>query len=96
MYPSKSILDKEMRFLDIKRNTKGITLLQNMWGVQNKPIDSNRDLDEEVYMKQTEGFSSRDAKHLACKLKKSTYMDWNKLAVSGTWNSVMSSLYLGL
>ena len=33
----------------------------------------NRDLEEEVYMKQPEGFSSSDGEHLVCKLKKSIY-----------------------
>ena len=31
------------------------------------------DLEEEVYMKQPECFSSRKGKHLVCKLKKSIY-----------------------
>ena len=33
----------------------------------------NRELEEEVYMKQLEGFSSSDGDHLVCKLKKSIY-----------------------
>ena len=33
----------------------------------------NCDLEEEVYMKQPEGFSSREGEHLVCKLKKSIY-----------------------
>lgn len=33
----------------------------------------NRDLEEEVYMKQFEGFSKDDENHLVCKLKKSIY-----------------------
>ena len=33
----------------------------------------NGDLEEEVYMKQLEGFSFREGEHLVCKLKKSTY-----------------------
>ena len=33
----------------------------------------NGDLEEEVYMKQLEGFSCNDGEHLVCKLKKSTY-----------------------
>ena len=33
----------------------------------------NGDLEEEVYMKQLEGFSSSNGKHLVCKLKKSIY-----------------------
>ena len=33
----------------------------------------NGDLEEEVYMKQPEGFSSREGEHLVCKLKKSIY-----------------------
>ena len=33
----------------------------------------NRDLEEEVYTKQLEGFSSSDGEHLVCKLKKSIY-----------------------
>ena len=31
----------------------------------------NGDLEEKVYMKQPEGFSSREGEHLVCKLKKS-------------------------
>ncbi|XP_031248632.1 secreted RxLR effector protein 161-like [Pistacia vera] len=34
----------------------------------------NGDLEEEVYMKQPEGFSSSDGDHLVCKLKKSIYV----------------------
>ena len=30
-------------------------------------------LEEEVYMKQPEGFSSSDSEHLVCKLNKSIY-----------------------
>ena len=33
----------------------------------------NGDLEEEVYMKQLEGFSSKEGKHFVCKLKKSIY-----------------------
>ena len=33
----------------------------------------NGDLEEKVYMKQPEGFSSSDGEHLVCKLKKSIY-----------------------
>ena len=33
----------------------------------------NGDLEDEVYMKQLEGFSSREGEHLVCKLKKSIY-----------------------
>ena len=33
----------------------------------------NGDLEEEVYMKQTEGFSFREGEHLVCKLKKFIY-----------------------
>ena len=33
----------------------------------------NGELEEEVYMKQLEGFSSSDGEHLVCKLKKSIY-----------------------
>ena len=33
----------------------------------------NSDIEEEVYMKQPEGFSSREGEHLVCKLKKSIY-----------------------
>ena len=33
----------------------------------------NGDLEEEVYMKQPEGFSSSDDEHLVCKLQKSIY-----------------------
>ena len=33
----------------------------------------NSDLEEEVYMKQPEGFSSREGEHLVCGLKKSIY-----------------------
>ena len=33
----------------------------------------NGDLEEEVYMKQPEGFSYSNGEHLVCKLKKSIY-----------------------
>ena len=33
----------------------------------------NGELEEEVYMKQPEGFSSCQSEHLVCKLKKSIY-----------------------
>ena len=33
----------------------------------------NGDLEEEVYMKQPEGFSFSSGEHLVCKLKKSIY-----------------------
>ena len=33
----------------------------------------NGDLEDEVCMKQHEGFSSREGEHLVCKLKKSIY-----------------------
>ena len=33
----------------------------------------NGDLEDEVYMKQPEGFSSMEGGHLVCKLKKSIY-----------------------
>ena len=33
----------------------------------------NGDLEEEVYMKQPEGFSSSDGENLVCKFKKSIY-----------------------
>lgn len=33
----------------------------------------NGDLEEQVYMKQPEGFSSKESEHLVCKLKKSIY-----------------------
>ena len=33
----------------------------------------NGDLEEEVYMKQVEGFSSSNGEHIVCKLKKSIY-----------------------
>lgn len=33
----------------------------------------NRQLEEDVYMKQPEGFFSSNGKHLMCKLKKSIY-----------------------
>ena len=33
----------------------------------------NGNLEEEVYMKQPEGFSSSESEHLVCKLKKSIY-----------------------
>ena len=33
----------------------------------------NGDLEEEVYMKQPEGFSSNNGENLVCKLKKSIY-----------------------
>ena len=38
-----------------------------------KIIFLNRDLEEEVYMKQPEGFSFSDDEHLVCKLKKSIW-----------------------
>ena len=33
----------------------------------------NGNLEEQVYMKQPEGFSSSEGEHLVCKLKKSIY-----------------------
>jgi len=33
----------------------------------------NGDLEDEVYMKQPKGFSSKNREHLVCKLKKSIY-----------------------
>ena len=33
----------------------------------------NRDLKEEVYMKQPEGFAAKGQEHLVCKLKRSIY-----------------------
>ena len=33
----------------------------------------NGDLEEEIYMKQPEGFSYRECENLVCKLKKSIY-----------------------
>jgi len=38
-----------------------------------KTIFLNGDLEEEVYMKQHEDFSSSSGEHLVCKLKKSIY-----------------------
>ena len=38
-----------------------------------KTIFLNGNLEEEVYMKQLEGFSSSKGEHLVCKLKKSIY-----------------------
>ena len=38
-----------------------------------KTVFFNRDLEEEVYMKQLEGFSSNDSEYLVCKIKKSIY-----------------------
>ena len=38
-----------------------------------KTVFLNGDLEEEVYMKQPEGFYSREGEHLVCKLKKSIY-----------------------
>jgi len=38
-----------------------------------KTIFLNEDLEEEVYMKQPEGFSSSDDENLVCTLKKSIY-----------------------
>ena len=38
-----------------------------------KTIFLNSDLEDEVYMKQPEGFSFREGEHLVCKLKKSIY-----------------------
>ena len=38
-----------------------------------KIVFLNGDLEEDVYMKQREGFSSRTGEHLVCKLKKSIY-----------------------
>ncbi|KAL9258950.1 Retrovirus-related Pol polyprotein from transposon TNT 1-94-like protein [Drosera capensis] len=38
-----------------------------------KTVFLNGDLEEEVYMKQPEGFSSSEGEHLVCKLKKSIY-----------------------
>ena len=38
-----------------------------------KTMFLNGDLEEEVYMKQLEGFSFSDGEHLVCKLKKSIY-----------------------
>ena len=37
----------------------------------------NGNLEEEVYMKQLEGFSSNSGEHLVCKLKKSIYGIWS-------------------
>ena len=36
-----------------------------------KIVFLNGDLEDEVYMEQPEGFSSREGEHLVCKLKKS-------------------------
>ena len=38
-----------------------------------KTVFLNGNLEEEVYMKQPEGFSSSEGEHLVCKLNKSTY-----------------------
>ena len=38
-----------------------------------KTVFLNDELEDEVYMKQLEGFSSREGEHLVCKLKKSIH-----------------------
>jgi Reverse transcriptase (RNA-dependent DNA polymerase) len=38
-----------------------------------KIVFLNDNLEEEVYIKQPEGFSSSSSEHLVCKLKKSIY-----------------------
>jgi len=38
-----------------------------------KIVFLNGDLEEEIYMKQFEGFSSSSGEHLVCKLNKSIY-----------------------
>ena len=38
-----------------------------------KPVFLNSDLEEKIYMKQPEGFCSREGEHLVCILKKSIY-----------------------
>ena len=38
-----------------------------------KTIFLNGDLEDKVYMKQPEGFSSKEGAHLVCKLKKTIY-----------------------
>ena len=38
-----------------------------------KTVFFNGDLEEEVYIKQPEGFPSSDGEQLVCKLKKSIY-----------------------
>ena len=46
------------------------------WELQQMDVKTtflNGDLEEDVYMKQPEGFSCSDGEHLVCKLKKSIY-----------------------